>query len=137
MPDTTSSSTQDQPGESGTEAPRQDHAAELADARQDETGEQEAERTEIRSAEPSLEEPPQKQEPSESSEDSGSGLAQSLPIVLGVIGLLIYFVWLCLEMSQQAQGGGALPIAIFGAAVVGCVGAGLAFIPSGRRKRRD
>ena len=37
--------------------------------------------------------------------------------------MLIYFVWVCLQMAAHALGGDALPLAIFGAVAAGVLAA--------------
>jgi len=46
-------------------------------------------------------------------------LMGTLPYLVGGAVLIAYFVWICLEMASHADGGYALPAAIFGAVLVG------------------
>lgn len=57
-----------------------------------------------------------------------------LPYVLGGLLLVGYFVWMCIEMSSEAPNGGAVPLSIFGAVLLGVI-AGAASILSARRQK--
>jgi len=54
-----------------------------------------------------------------------------IPVVIGVIAMVAYFVWVCLEMAGHTHAGRALLVGIFGAAAAGAI-AGIA----GLRRRR-
>jgi hypothetical protein len=62
-------------------------------------------------------------------------VAQALPYVVGGIVLILYFVWMLIEMSNHADGGGALPLGIFGAVLLGVVAGGASLLTS--RNRTD
>lgn len=49
--------------------------------------------------------------------------------------LILYFVWMLIEMSNHADGGGALPLGIFGAVLLGVVAGGASLLTS--RDRTD
>ncbi|HET9718595.1 MAG TPA: hypothetical protein VFP55_00805 [Solirubrobacteraceae bacterium] len=48
--------------------------------------------------------------------------------------LVLYFVWMCIEMSTEAPGGGAVPLSIFGGVLLGVLAGGLSMITSRRDK---
>lgn len=50
-------------------------------------------------------------------------IVQSLPAAFGLVMMLIYFVWVCLQMAAHALGGDALPLAIFGTVAAGMLAA--------------
>lgn len=56
-----------------------------------------------------------------------------LPYALAVLLLIAYFVWMCIEMSTEAPGGGAVPLSIFGAVLLGVLAGGLSMLKSRRR----
>ena len=51
-----------------------------------------------------------------------------IPVAIGVIAMVAYFVWVCLEMAGDTEGGRSLLIGIFGAAAAGVIAA-LAGLP--------
>ena len=78
------------------------------------------------------------EEPSTKRKGLLSRVGPSLPYAVGGLMLVGYFVWLCLQMSSAAPGGGAIPISIFGAVVLGVLAGGASMISSRRdRSRRD
>lgn len=58
----------------------------------------------------------------------------ALPYVLGGVLLIAYFVWMFNEMSSQAPGGGAVPLSIFGAVLLGVLAGGASMLSSKRQK---
>jgi hypothetical protein len=70
----------------------------------------------------------------QSKDTGGKGLrfGSLLPYAVAVLVLIIYFVWMCIEMSTQAPGGGAVPLSIFGAVLLGVAAGGLSMIKSRR-----
>jgi hypothetical protein len=78
----------------------------------------------------------------ESSERKSGGRSRSLlrragpalPYTIGGLVLVGYFVWMLLQMSTDAPGGGAVPVSIFGAVFLGVL-AGAASVLSSRRRR--
>jgi hypothetical protein len=63
----------------------------------------------------------------------GLRIGSFLPYAVAVLLLVIYFVWMCIEMSTEAPGGGAVPLSIFGAVLLGVLAGGLSML----RSRRD
>lgn len=59
----------------------------------------------------------------------------SLPYVIGGVLLVAYFVWMVIQMSSDAPGGGSVPLSIFGAVLLGVL-AGAASILSSRRRQK-
>jgi hypothetical protein len=57
-------------------------------------------------------------------------VAPVLPYVVGGVLLVGYFVWMCIEMSSDAPGGGAVPLSIFGAVLLGILAGGLSMLKS-------
>lgn len=57
-------------------------------------------------------------------------IAPVLPYVVGGVLLVGYFVWMCIEMSSDAPGGGAVPLSIFGAVLLGILAGGLSMLKS-------
>jgi hypothetical protein len=51
-------------------------------------------------------------------------VAGSLPLIVGIIFLVSFFVWVCLQMAGQTVGGPKLLVGIFGGAVLGIAAAG-------------
>jgi hypothetical protein len=76
--------------------------------------------------------------PGGSSKSNRSGamhkIAPALPYVVGGVLLVGYFVWMCIEMSNDAPGGGAVPLSIFGAVLLGVLAGGLSMLKSRRDK---
>jgi hypothetical protein len=58
----------------------------------------------------------------------------SLPYVVGGLLLVGYFVWMCIEMSSEAPGGGAVPLSIFGAVLLGVLAGGASILSARRQK---
>jgi hypothetical protein len=48
--------------------------------------------------------------------------------------LVGYFVWMCTEMSSDAPGGGAVPLSIFGAVLLGVLAGAASMLKSRRDK---
>lgn len=69
----------------------------------------------------------------EQDEKKGMSIGSVLPYAVAVLLLIIYFVWMCIEMSTQAPGGGAVPLSIFGAVLLGVLAGGLSMV----KFRRD
>lgn len=65
---------------------------------------------------------------------AGPRIGPALPYVLAVLLLVLYFVWMCIEMSTEAPGGGAVPLSIFGGVLLGVLAGGLSMITSRRDK---
>ena len=61
---------------------------------------------------------------------SGKKLVSVLPYALAGVLLIGYFVWMCNEMSTEAPGGGAIPLSIFGAVLLGVLAGGASMIKS-------
>lgn len=69
------------------------------------------------------------------SKESGKGglrIGPLIPYAVAVLLLVGYFVWMCIEMSTQAPGGGAVPLSIFGAVLLGILAGGLSMVKSRR-----
>lgn len=62
-------------------------------------------------------------------------MAHALPYAVGGLVLILYFVWMLIEMSNHADGGGDLPLGIFGAVLLGVVAGGASLLTS--RKGTD
>jgi hypothetical protein len=58
----------------------------------------------------------------------------SLPYVVGGLLLVGYFVWMCIEMSSEAPEGGAVPLSIFGAVLLGVLAGGASILSARRQK---
>jgi hypothetical protein len=71
---------------------------------------------------------------SEQSGSSGPRIGPALPYVVAVLLLVGYFVWMCIEMSTEAPGGGAVPLSIFGGVLLGVLAGGASMITSRRGK---
>jgi hypothetical protein len=61
-------------------------------------------------------------------------VALALPYVVGGVLLVGYFVWMCTEMSSDAPGGGAVPLSIFGAVLLGVLAGAASMLKSRRDK---
>lgn len=59
---------------------------------------------------------------------AGRRLVSLLPYVLAGVVLIAYFVWMCMEMSTQAPGGGAVPLSIFGAVLLAVLAGGASMV---------
>ncbi|HWD64245.1 MAG TPA: hypothetical protein VG405_03655 [Solirubrobacteraceae bacterium] len=70
---------------------------------------------------------------SEEGGKKGIRIGSYLPYAVAVLLLIMYFVWMCIEMSTQAPGGGAVPLSIFGAVLLGVLAGGLSMVKSRRR----
>jgi hypothetical protein len=64
-------------------------------------------------------------------------VAPVLPYVVGGVMLVGYFVWMCIEMSNDAPGGGAVPISIFGAVLLGIAAGGASMLGRPGKSKRD
>jgi hypothetical protein len=64
-------------------------------------------------------------------------VAPALPYVVGGVMLVGYFVWMCIEMSNDAPGGGAVPISIFGAVLLGVAAGGASMLGTRNSKHDD
>jgi hypothetical protein len=78
-------------------------------------------------------EPEQEERDEQKKEEDDSGpkrpelwkkVAGSLPLIVGIIFLVSFFVWVCLQMAGQTVGGPKLLVGIFGGAVLGIAAAG-------------
>lgn len=58
----------------------------------------------------------------------------AIPYAVGGLLLVGYFVWMCVEMSSDAPGGGAVPLSIFGAVLLGILAGGASILSSRRDK---
>ncbi len=61
-------------------------------------------------------------------------LGPAIPYAIGGLLLVGYFVWMCIQMSSDAPGGGAVPLSIFGAVLLGVLAGGASMISSKRGK---
>ncbi len=50
-------------------------------------------------------------------------MIENVPVGLGIVTLLGYFVWVCLQMATHALDGDRLLVCIFGAAALGAFAA--------------
>ena len=71
---------------------------------------------------------------SEQSHRAGPRIGPALPYVVAVLILVVYFVWMCIEMSTEAPGGGAVPLSIFGGVLLGVLAGGASMIAARREK---
>ena len=62
----------------------------------------------------------------------GLRIGRALPYLIAVVVLIGYFVWMCIEMSTEAPGGGAVPLSIFGAVLLGVLAGALSMLKSRR-----
>jgi hypothetical protein len=58
----------------------------------------------------------------------------AIPYAIGGLLLVAYFVWMCIEMSHDAPGGGAVPLSIFGGVLLGVLAGGASMLGSRRDK---
>lgn len=52
-----------------------------------------------------------------------AAVIRNAPVGLGIVAMIAFFVWVCLQMASHALGGDALPAGIFGAAAAGALAA--------------
>jgi hypothetical protein len=58
----------------------------------------------------------------------------AIPYTIGGLLLVGYFVWMTIEMSSDAPGGGAVPLSIFGAVLLAILAGGASILMSRRDK---
>ncbi len=62
------------------------------------------------------------------------GLVRMLPYAIAGALLVLYFVWMMIEMSSQSEGGASVPAGIFGAVLLGVLAGGASLARSRRRQ---
>ncbi len=62
------------------------------------------------------------------------GVVHSLPYAVAGLMLVLYFVWMMIEMSSQSEGGAAVPAGIFGAVLLGVLAGGASLVRSRRKQ---
>lgn len=72
----------------------------------------------------------QEEDDEQNESKSGSPFKTIVPVSLGIVALVIYFIWLFLQMSVASLGGISLPGAIFGAVIIGIIAGALSLLVS-------